>query len=217
MATTRCDYWWKDDVKYSLAVVTPPALDPVTVDEAKQQCQIFHDDEDTWFEDKISAARELCETFVKRAFIGTVLRLKTRQFPQEFYLPRPRLIRVQSLKYYDSAGVQQTISSSNYIVDTDSEPGIIVPISTYSWPSAQDRPGGVEVVYDAGYGSLDGNDVVSTADDVPSGIKDAILMTVAQWYVHRGDDVDSLKAIPTTELPRGAKSQLRANSWGYLP
>lgn len=206
LSSSRCEYWWNDTVKYGLSVVTAPSVEPVTIQEVKDNAVIGIDDDDLLVARKITAARELAETFIKRAFISTTLRLTLDFMPSwEFYLPRPRLVSVTSVKNLDSAGVQQTISSSDYTVDTYTEPGRITPAYGETWPTGREHTNAIEVVYVAGYGS--------TAASVPQAIKDAIVMTVTQWYEHRGDEGDK----QTTQLPIAAKSLLRAHAWGYLP
>lgn len=197
----RCDYWWDDGTKWGLSLVTAPAIEPVTAEEVKNQARIDIPDDDFWLLQSISAARELAEGFTKRSFITTSWRLTLDQMPKGlFYLPNPKLLTVTSLKYYDTDGTQQTISSSNYRVDTYTEPGRIEFLSTYSVPSIQDRINAIEVIFTAGYGA--------TAASVPNTIKRAICITVAAWNEDREG---------SQELPMAAKQLLRRHSWGFLP
>jgi uncharacterized phiE125 gp8 family phage protein len=205
MSTTRCKYWWDDDIKFGLSVVTAPTAEPVTVSEVKANARIDIDDDDTLIARKIIAARELAEVYIKRSFVTQTLRLTLDQMPGwMFYLPRPPLVSVTSVKYVDLNGTQQTISSGNYIVDTYSHPGRITPAYNVDWPSAREQINAIEVVYVAGYGA---------ASAVPQSIKEAIALTVTQYYENRGDEGDK----PLSDLPRAAKALLRAQSWGYLP
>jgi len=204
--TRRGNYWWDSTSKWNLSVTSAPAAEPVTVDDIKAHSRVDLADEDGWIRDAISAARRLCETFTKRAFVTQTLRLSLDQMPAwEFYLPRPPLVSVTTIKYQDSSNVQQTISGSAYTVDTYSEPGRITPAYNTSWPTGIVHTNAIEVIYVAGYGA---------ASAVPASIKQAIKMTVESWYQERGTQViDQTVA----ELPMSAKSLLRAESWGYLP
>ena len=49
-------------------------------------------------------------------------------------LPYPPLTTVSSIKYTDADGVETTVSSSNYVVDTSSVRGRVALKSGYSWP-----------------------------------------------------------------------------------
>jgi uncharacterized phiE125 gp8 family phage protein len=202
---SRCEYWWDDDIKFGLSVVTAPTAEPVSVSEVKANARIDIDDDDTLVARKITAARELAEVYIKRSFVTQTLRLTLDYMPGwMFYLPRPPLVSVTTVKYIDVDGVQQTIPSSDYIVDAYSHPGRITPAYNDEWPTPRLQMNAIEVVYVAGYGA---------ASAVPQSIKDAIAMTVTQYYENRGDEGDT----PLSELPRGAKSLLRSQSWGYLP
>lgn len=92
-------------------------------------------------------------------------------------VPRAPLVSVQSVKYYDDAGVLQTISSGNYQVDIRSKPGRIAPVYTYTWPTPGRRLDPVEIAFTAGYGA--------SSDDVPADLKGAISMLVAHWNENR--------------------------------
>lgn len=95
----------------------------------------------------------------------------------EIMLPLPPLQTVDSIKYWDPSGVQQTLDPSAYIVDNVSEPGRVVPAVGTSWPSTQNRVNAVEVRFTAGYGA-DGS-------FVPAGIKQWMLMRVTDAFENR--------------------------------
>lgn len=201
---TQCDYWWNDEIKFGLVVSVAATEEPVSVAEARQHCRIDSHEEDLWVLNSISAARELCETFTKRRFVSTTLKLTLDRFPSMFYLPSPPLVSVTTVKYRDAANVLQTLSSSDYEVDAATEPGRLALVSGSSWPTTYDRMNAVEVTYVAGYGS---------ATAVPYAIKQAIMLTVAHWNENR----EAVSQTMMHELPLAAKSLLRAHSWGYLP
>jgi uncharacterized phiE125 gp8 family phage protein len=201
---SKCDYWFADDIKYGLSVVTQPTAEPVSVDEVKDNARIDGTEEDLWIERKIKAVRELAEVYTKRTFVTTTLRLTLDYFPSvEFYLPRPKLQTVTSLKYYDNDGTQQTLGASNDIVDAYTEPGRITPAYNVSWPSARQQAKSIEVIYVAGYGD---------PGDVPQSIKDAIIVGVTQFYEYRGDEGEK----PMSQLPEASKALLMSQSWGFL-
>lgn len=202
--STRCSYWWDDDVKYGLSVVTAPTLEPVTVADVKINAGITHDDDDVWLSRRIVSARQLAEVFLKRTFVETSWRLTLDALPSQFYLPRPTLRSVTTFKYLDTDGTQQTLDSSNYTVDIYTEPGRITPAYNVTWPLYRQHTNCIEIIYKAGYGT--------TAASVPQGIRDAIVWTVTKWYEFRGDAEDE----EPSALPQAAKSLLRAHSWGFL-
>lgn len=206
LSSSRCEYWWDDTVKYGLSISAAPTLEPVTPEDVRDNAHIDLTDDDTWLLGRIQSARLLAEKYIKRAFIETTFRLTLDAFPSgAFYLPRPTLRSVTSVKYLDANGTQQTLSASNYTVDIYTEPGRIVPAYGLSWPTHRQDTNSIEVIYKAGYGT--------TAGSVPRSVRDAIIATVTQWYFNRGDDGDK----PMSELPACAKTLLRCEAWGYLP
>lgn len=112
------------------------------------------------------------EHITGRRFITQTWTLTLDCFPSTITLPGSPLVSVDSVKYYDTAGVQQTLSESAYITDIASAPGRIVPVIT--WPTIAARINAVEVTYKSGYGPDD------TA--VPDAAKGYILAMVQQQF-----------------------------------
>jgi uncharacterized phiE125 gp8 family phage protein len=73
----------------SLTVETAPAVEPVTLTEAKQHLRVDIDDDDTYIEALIVAARQYAEEYLDRALISQQLAVRMDTFPYEFELPRP--------------------------------------------------------------------------------------------------------------------------------
>lgn len=162
----------------ALTLITAPATEPVTRDEAKLASTAegsAHDDhfDDVW----VPAAREQAEHRLGRALITQTWELTLDEFPSvAIILPRPPLQSVTSIKYLDPDGQQQTLDALDYQVVTKSIRGYVQPAYGKQWPAIRRGPGSVQVTYVAGYGS---------AADVPSSIKQWILMAVATWYQQR--------------------------------
>jgi uncharacterized phiE125 gp8 family phage protein len=84
---------------------------------------------------------------------------------------------VTALRYYDTAGVVQTIAPVNYVLDTNRRIARLVAAVGYSWPAVWfGYPGVVQVMYTAGY---------ADATKVPKPIKQWILMCLAALYESR--------------------------------
>ena len=127
----------------------------------------------------ITVARKWCEGYQNRAFITQTITLTLDKFPEVFEVPMPPLISVTSIEYIDPAGVQQTLASSVYDVDTNSEPGRIALAHAQSWPGIRGDINSVEVIYQAGYG---------VAAAVPETVKQAIRLLIVHYYENRGDE-----------------------------
>ena len=165
-------------MSYALTLVTAPAVEPVSRTEAKTHCRIDHTADDSSIDALIVAARRYVETITRRALIAQTWDLKLDGFPAgAIEIPLPPLQSVTSIAYRDSSGASTTVSASNYLVDTSSLVGRVLPAYGVVWPSFTAYPvHPVTVRFVAGYGA---------ADDVPRPIRQALLMLVAEWYERR--------------------------------
>ena len=162
-----------------IKITTQPTSEPITLDEAKEHLHIVHSNEDVFITGLIMAARIHCENIARRAFVTRSYTAYSDCWPRYvFELPYPPLVSVTSIKYYDDEGsAAATFSSSNYYVDTNSEPGRVALINNADWPDVTLREiNGVEIIYVAGY---------SDADDVPETYKAAIKLVLADLYENR--------------------------------
>jgi hypothetical protein len=64
-----------------LSLITPPAVEPVTLALAKQYLRVEISDDDNLVPILIQAARETCETIVNRTFVQTTRQLELDYFP----------------------------------------------------------------------------------------------------------------------------------------
>jgi uncharacterized phiE125 gp8 family phage protein len=157
-----------------------PAVEPVTVAEAKAHMRVDISDDDDYITALIVAAREYIEGATRRALITQTWRYSLDGWPDgdEIVLPKPPLQSVTSIVYKDEDGTANTWSSSGYIVDTDSDPGRVVLAYGESWPSVTLYPAApIQITYKAGYGDA--------AANVPGHLRHAIKFLVAHWYENR--------------------------------
>lgn len=172
----------------NFSISTAPTTEPITVADAKDQCNILTTDYDLKISKWIKSAREWVEGYTGRALITQTITYKLEDFPfdDELYLPRPPLVSVSSVQYIDTSGSTQTLSSSNYTVDTVAQPGRIIPTYNTQWPSVQSIDNAVTITYVAGYGP-------PTA--VPEPIKQAIALRVQlQYKMPMGGDLDAIQS-----------------------
>lgn len=182
----------------SLTLKTPPAVDPVTLNEAKVHLRVDPDlsDDNALITSLIKAATETAQGFTHRQFVSATYELRFDIFPQVINLLRPPLISVTSVKYLDDAGATQTVDTAVYEVDKFSTVGRIRPKASQSWPSTGDFMGAVIIEYIAGYG---------VAAAVPKDILSAILLMIGHLYEHRED---VLVGVAGNQIPRGANNLL---------
>jgi uncharacterized phiE125 gp8 family phage protein len=181
----------------ALKLSVPPEAEPITLEEAKLHCKVEVDDDDDLIEALITAAREYCEGFQRRAYITQTWELWLDSFPSTpLTLPLPPLQSVDSIKYYDTDNIETEFEE--YYVDTNSEPGRLELNYGESWPTVILRDiNSVCITFTAGYGG---------AGDVPQKVKQAILLIVSAWYENRENFI-STGAMPK-DIPLGAASLL---------
>jgi hypothetical protein len=187
-------------------LITPPAIEPVSIDQAKQHARIEYPDDDDLVAGLITAARLVCETELSRSFISQTWETYLDHWPwpgqtsgsgamgyyRGNYIPQiqgypytpwstieidnPNLVSVASISYVDATGTVQTLDPAAYQVVTGA-PGRIHPAYGHTWPAVRSMPGAITVQYLAGYGPA--------ATDVPECIRTAIKMMVAELYEQR--------------------------------
>ena len=171
-----------------IRVTVEPPVEPVTLTEAKLHCRVDHTDEDTYIEGLITAARQFCETFTGRAFVQRTLQLNLNRWPprKALYLPYPPLVLVSSVIYYSTDGTPTTLTAgTDYLVDTDAEPGAILLPYGKTWPTNSLYPlNPIRVTYIAGYPATTTTPINYRAN-VPEYIKAAIKLLVAVYYENR--------------------------------
>ena len=188
MISNRNDIQWK--------VSAAPASEPVTLAEAKLHLRVDISDDDDLITSLIKVARIWSEGYQNRAYVNQSITLKMNKFQNRLELPRSPLGSVTSVKYLDTEGSEQTLSSSFYDVDTTSEPGLVTLAYGQNWPAIRDVHHAIEVIFVAGYGA--------TAANVPETVKAAIKLIVGHLYEHRED----VSEITLNEVPMAAKSLL---------
>jgi uncharacterized phiE125 gp8 family phage protein len=157
--------------------ITDAIVEPVTLAEAKLHLRVDHNAEDTLITALITATRQAAEFRCQRTLLQTTWELTQDTFTDALRLQYPRIIAVASVKYLDDTGVLQTLADTEYLVDTDSEPGYVVPAYGKAWPGTLDQINAVKVRYTAGYGT--------TADKVPAPIKQWMLLHIGHYYRNR--------------------------------
>jgi uncharacterized phiE125 gp8 family phage protein len=185
-------------------VVTAPAEEPMSLDEAKAQIRRDEDfvADDALITQLIQAAREQVETYTERALITQTLDLYFDGPPDGsvLFVPKPKLQSVTSVTTYDTADAATVLSSSNYLVDVASEPGRIVLDSGVSWYTTSLRDvNGLVVRAVCGYGGRSA---------VPQAIKQAMALLISTLYEHREQVVISQFAGQFIDLPYGIKQLL---------
>jgi uncharacterized phiE125 gp8 family phage protein len=196
-------------VKYrSLVRATPPAVEPVTLAEAKAHLRVDIATDDALITSIIKAAREWCEEYLDRSLVHTQWTMRMDSFPHEFVLPRPPMatsgtVTATTITYTLETQAVETLDTATYRVDRHDTPGRIRVVYAGTWPAHLFDENSVTVTWWGGYGA-DGT-------SVPAAIRSAMLMIISSLYEHR---TAVLTGTISKEIEFGVKSMLDAHRWG---
>lgn len=191
----------------SLVRMTPPAVEPVTLAEAKQHLRVDTNDDDAYIAGLIQAAREWVESYLDRTLVLTQWTMRLEEFPEEIELPRPPVATsgtatAVTVTYTMATGTTATLDSAQYRVDRHSTPGELYPLYAGTWPVNRADENAISVTWWAGYGP--------NGSDVPAAIRHAMLMLIGTWYERRA----SADNMGNAEVPFGVRSLLDSQRWG---
>jgi uncharacterized phiE125 gp8 family phage protein len=161
-------------MRYS--IVTAPATEPVSIAECKSHLRVEHTADDAYIAGLQLCARSHIEKSHDYAMVTQAWKAMLEQWPCGNYIQLPigPVASVTSVKYWDSTGTEQTMSSADYVVEADAR-RVYLGYAKH-WPVATLRPGfPITVTFVAG----------SAVASVPRQVKHSILLLVEHWYRNR--------------------------------
>jgi uncharacterized phiE125 gp8 family phage protein len=175
-------------VRTAYQLQTAAAFEPVTVAEAMDHLNVTSTDKTKLIERTIRGARSRIEEYLRRGLITQTWKKSQDGFTDLMRLPMAAPLQsVTSVKYYDAAGVLQTLATSIYGVDTLSEPGFVYLKPNQVWPVLEaGRPLAVEIVYVVGW---------SAVDAIPPTILDQLYLLIGDRYEHREQTIVGTSAV----------------------
>ncbi|MCK0196351.1 head-tail connector protein [Ancylobacter sp. 6x-1] len=167
-----------------------PAVEPLTLDEAKAFLRVDHDAEDALISALVVTARASVEALTRRALIDQRWRLIRDAWPASGFIPVPvnplRSLVAASVK--DVYGIEVALDLAALRPDSARLPGLI-RVERGAVPAPGWRPAGIAVEFIAGHGSA--------AADVPAPLIEAVRLVLAHFYEHR-DETGPSAALPAT-------------------
>lgn len=178
--------------------ITAPASAVLLLDEVKAYMNIDFTDQDAVISGMIEAATQALDgysgTLGGLCLISQQWEFKACHFCDIVIGLKP-LITLDAITYFDSAGISQTLASTEWrALETVTGVHLVLPEGK-SWPSVADREDAVTVRATFGHAS---------AGLVPETIRQAMLMMVATWFENR----ETVTAGAMAELPLGARALL---------
>jgi len=159
-------------------MTSAPAVEPVTVFEAKEHLRVDGTVEDVLISSLIVTSRLHIEAALGLALISQSWKLVLDAWPKAGVLRMPLrpLSSVSAVRVFAADGTSQVVDPVRYFVDTVGEPPRVIG-NAGGIPAPGRTANGIEVDFVAGYGAA--------VSDVPSPIRHAVLLLVAHWFEHR--------------------------------
>ena len=180
----------------NLNLKTPPEGEPISVDLMRVHLHMDATDEDAYLDEiVIPSARQSVEEA-----LGQGLITQTWEWYWDggwpgtgrLVFPMGPVLSVNSVKYLDVDGAEQTFDSNNYTVAVKSDRQRLWLNESVTWPDVDtQRPEVAWVDFQVGYGP--------DKDDVPAKIRHLILLMGEHIYTHRGPVLTGTSAI---EIPK---------------
>ena len=167
-----------------LSRTVAPAVEPVTLTEAKLYLRVDNTNEDTLITDLITAARMVAESWLRRSLITQTWQLAfDLGIPSSIWLPMGPVISLVSVIVVNQDGTTTIPDSSTYWLNAAQNALVMNTILTGFK---------VQITYTAGYGADE--------NTLPRPIKQGILAHIASMYDSRGESGDSILPEQTVGL-----------------
>jgi uncharacterized phiE125 gp8 family phage protein len=156
--------------RYRLQVLSQPAVETVTLAEAKAYLRITHSDEDAALTLMVQAVRDTAERYMGRSLVRRGWRLLFENcVPIRLHCPMGPVLSVDSVSTYDrETNLTTLVGSGDYYLSLGYDR------ITFIGQLSADR---ITVDYYAGYGTA--------ATDVPPAIREGMLAHIAALYGDR--------------------------------
>jgi uncharacterized phiE125 gp8 family phage protein len=158
-------------------LLTAPAVEPLTLAEAKAYLRVETPDDDDLIAALIAGARIHVEAETRRALITQSWRLSRDAWPPDgrlAVLPAP-LQTMTAVRVYDESNVSHALDTQTFVPDLAGSALVFAP---WALPMPGRSAAGIELEVVCGYGGA--------AADVPEPLRQAIRLLVGHWYENRG-------------------------------
>ncbi len=169
----------------ALERTSAPGSEVITTAEAKAQCRIDHDDDDTLIDRLIKVSREKIEgpDGIGLCFVSQGWRMTLDCFPAQIRIPMGPVLSIDSITYVDEGGDTQTLNSSLYQWRKDRFGAYIAPAYDETWPITRRVYSAVQVNFTAGFPGTDDSPV--SLANVPETLRHAMLLLIGHYYENR--------------------------------
>ena len=183
---------------YRLVTPTIEDLNLISLDEAREFLYIDENDyPESDLTKMLTAARTHVEALLQRAVLESGWEYYQDSFFREYFnvdlsyvsqdrtnfitIPRPELISVDEISYFDADNAEQVLADTEYYVNLvgDFLKAQIEPSQGNTWPSTYYRKNAIKIAYTAGW----------LVDAVPAEVRHGILISLGDLYENRQTNV----------------------------
>ncbi len=163
----------------SLVLTSSPALEPVSLAEAKTHLRIDHTHEDPLIQSLIITSRLHIEAALGLALITQSWSYTLDRWPRQprINLPMRPVQAIAHVKIWSAGGESEILPPDAFFLDGQGLPARLVWQGNATPPDPQRTANGIEIAYTAGFGAAPA--------DVPETIRHALLLLAAHWYENR--------------------------------
>ncbi len=178
----------------SLVLTSGPALEPVSLAEAKAHLRLETNDDDTLLQSLITTSRLHIEAALGLALLTQSWSWMFDHWPrgERIVLPLRPVQAITHVRVWRQDGTSEILPADSFILDGQGNPARPSPVCALArWSS---RPGGPPTASRSPSRPAS----APAAADVPATIRQALLLLVAHWYEHR-EPVEigaSMNAVP---------------------
>ena len=161
-----------------LVMTAAPAVEAISVAEAKAYLRVDHEHEDALISSLIVTSRLQIEAALELALITQDWSMEIDAWPDSgiVELPVRPVQLIDAVKVVTGSSGLVTLDDDSYVLDGTSNPARLQSHSG-RWPMPGVVAQGIEIAFTAGFGD--------SADDVPASIKQALLLLISHWYEQR--------------------------------
>lgn len=193
---------------------TAPVKEPLELEAVKNHLRlsIGETEEDDILNALVETARSQAETYTNRKFISQRWEFYLDGWPNgdSIALPYPPFTTetAPTIVITNSDNNTTTVSSTRYQADAVSEPGRLVLRYGADWPADTLWPNNpIKITFSCGYGL--------NSTDIPTPIRQAMLMMIGHWYENREDTVVG-QGFTIINVPQASKSLLYPfRNWSF--
>lgn len=181
-------------LRHRMRRVSPPAVLPVSLAEAKAHCRVYHNEDDVLISALVMAATQHVDGvdgWLGRALVSQQWEMVLDAFPRDYRirLPLAPVLAVDGVLYRAPDGSELEMDSSRwYLADGGEGISWLALENQASWPSTEGRDGAVRVRFTAGYAPTT-DSPPDLAGNVPEPIKAAIKLMVGDMYENREERI----------------------------